>query len=159
MRLQAATTADTQGSGLDDLEKAPAAAAHQASGGMQDAQGLRLGLGQDAVQDEQAELDQQRRDGPVGGLPALFIASEMDGLADAAVLDGAEAPSTPGFEPAGGVEVGVLTQPAPGADGPVRHPQAVPPLRQVTSGVTPEASSWRILRHCMKQILRAIIWR
>jgi hypothetical protein len=58
VRFQAARTAGTQGSGLDDLEKAPAAAAHQASGGMQDAQGLRLGLGQGAVQDEQAELDQ-----------------------------------------------------------------------------------------------------
>jgi hypothetical protein len=79
------------------------------------------------------------------GCQALFIASEVDGYLPMPQSSTVRmAPSTPGFEPAGGVEVGVLTQPAPGADGPVRHPQAVPPLRQVTSGVTPEASSWRI---------------
>ena len=48
-------------------------------------------------------------------------------MAQAGLLAGADGVLDAGLDPVGGVEVGVLSQPAPGGGGPVGGPQGVPP--------------------------------
>ena len=99
MRFQAARTAGTQGSGLDDLEKAPAAAAHQASGGMQDAQGLRSALARAPSKTSRRSWTSSAAMVRPVGCQALFIASEVDGYLPMPQSSTVRmAPSTPGFD-------------------------------------------------------------
>ena len=69
------------GPGGGDLEVAPAAAAGQAAGGVQDAvaQGLGFGFGEVAVEGEQPQPGEQGGGGQRGGQPGLVEGEQVGG--------------------------------------------------------------------------------
>src|SRR3974390_283220 len=113
-----------------DFQAAAPPAADQPGGGVQYpvAQGLGLGFGQVTIQGQQLEPGQQDRGDHGGGQPrGVDLEIKRREMSQAGVLAGADGILDAGLDPVGGVDVGVLAQPALGGGGPVGGPQAIPP--------------------------------